>query len=316
MNGNQTLDGISATVAKYGFENVTNLLVRSKGREAESLLVKLAGVSASTEFVQRLPLLAESESKRERGNPMEKLTKEEKERLIDKIRKLMALSHSPNEHEAALAAARAREILDKYDLSLTEVEMNDEEIIEHRVETGTKEPPLWMGRLALYVGKAFNCRIFRLYGMMVFCGTKADTQVSEFTYTFLFRTVKRLCKEHKASLEKSGIWNAQFRGRSGSRTYMKSYALGVVNAIDQKLREFVQSRDRMQKFEDFKKATGKDLVVIKNQAVDRYCEKLHLRHTQSHARVDYSGFEAGRRDGRSVQIHHGVNGANDTRYLR
>ena len=246
---------------------------------------------------------------------MEKLTKEEKEKLIEKIRKLMALSHSPNEHEAALAAARAREILDKYDLSLTEVEVNEEEIIEHRVDTGTQNAPLWMGRLAVAVSRAFNCRVFKIYGIMVFCGTKADTQVSDYTYMFLFRTVRRLCKEHKASLERSGIWDAQFKGRFGSRTYMQSYALGVVNSIDQKLRDFVQSKERMQKFEDFKKATGKDLMVIKNQAVDRYCSKLHLRRGHSHSRVDYSGFEAGQRDGRNVQIHHGINGTNNTRYL-
>ena len=97
---------------------------------------------------------------------------------------------------------------------------------------------------------------------------------------------------------------------------MQSYALGVVNAIDQRLKEFVQSRDRMQKYEDYKKATGKDLMVIKNQAVDRYCSKLHLRRTRSHARVDDSGFNAGQRDGRNVQIHHGINGANSTRYLK
>lgn len=246
---------------------------------------------------------------------VEKLTREEKEKLIDKIRKLMALSQSPNEHEAALAAARARDILDKYDLSLTEVEMNDEEIVEHRVDTGTRNAPLWMGRLAVSVSKAFNCRVFKIYGIMVFCGTKPDTQVSEYTYMFLFRTVKRLCKEHKASLERSGVWDAQFRGRPGSRTYMQSYALGVVNAIDEKLKGFIQSKERMQRFETFKKATGKDLMVIKNQAVDRYCRKLHLRRARSHANLDYTGFAAGQRDGRNVQIHQGINGVNGTKYL-
>jgi len=246
---------------------------------------------------------------------MEKLTGEEKEKLIDKIKKLMALSHSPNEHEAALAAARAREMLDKYDLSLTEVERNDEEIIEHKVDTGTREPRLWMGRLAVSVSKAFNCRVFRMYGIMVFCGTRADTQVADYTYMFLFRTVKRLSKEHRASLARSGIWDRDYKGY-GSRAYMQSYALGVVNAIDQRLKEFVQSKDRMQKYEDYKKATGKDLMVIKNQAVDRYCSKLHLRRTRSHARVDDSGFNAGQRDGQNVQIHHGINGANNTRYLK
>jgi hypothetical protein len=247
---------------------------------------------------------------------MDKLTREEKEKIIDKVRKLMALSHSPNEHEAALAATRARELLDKYDLSLTEVEINEEEIIEHRVDTGTHQPPLWMGRLAVCVSSAFNCKVFRVYGIMVFCGTKADTQVADFTYSFLFRTVKRLSKEHKASLERSGVWATNYKGRHGNRRYMQSYALGVVNAIDQKLMAFVQSKERMQKFEDYKKATGKDLMVIKNNAVDRYFSKLRLGKARSHASMDYSGFSAGQRDGRNVEIRHGINGASGTKCLR
>jgi hypothetical protein len=96
---------------------------------------------------------------------------------------------------------------------------------------------------------------------------------------------------------------------------MQSYALGVVTAIDKKLREFVQSKERMQKYEDYQKATGKDLIVIKNNAVDRYVSKLHLRRARSYANLDYSGFSAGQRDGRNVHIHQGINGANGMRYL-
>ena len=58
MNEKQIFYAISVTVSKYGFENVTNLLVRSRSREAETLLTKLPGASACTEFVHRLPLLA------------------------------------------------------------------------------------------------------------------------------------------------------------------------------------------------------------------------------------------------------------------
>ena len=57
MNRNRIFYGISSTVTKYGFENVIELLVRSKGQEAEALLIKLPGVSAFTDFVHRLPLL-------------------------------------------------------------------------------------------------------------------------------------------------------------------------------------------------------------------------------------------------------------------
>jgi hypothetical protein len=38
--------------------------------------------------------------------------------VIEKIRKLLALSKSPNEHEAALADARAQELLQQHNLVL------------------------------------------------------------------------------------------------------------------------------------------------------------------------------------------------------
>ena len=43
---------------------------------------------------------------------------EKKKRIIDKIRKLLRLSRSSNEHEAAAAAAKAQELLSEYNLSL------------------------------------------------------------------------------------------------------------------------------------------------------------------------------------------------------
>lgn len=43
---------------------------------------------------------------------------EKKKKIIDKIRKLLRLAHSSNEHEAAAAAAKAQELLSEYNLSL------------------------------------------------------------------------------------------------------------------------------------------------------------------------------------------------------
>lgn len=44
-----------------------------------------------------------------------------KDKLIQKIQKLIALSASPNEAEAALASERVKELLVKYNLSQTDI---------------------------------------------------------------------------------------------------------------------------------------------------------------------------------------------------
>ncbi len=48
-------------------------------------------------------------------------------KIIDKIRKLLALTRSPNEHEAALATERAQELLARYNIDMTEVEQKLDE---------------------------------------------------------------------------------------------------------------------------------------------------------------------------------------------
>ena len=53
---------------------------------------------------------------------MQSLTAEQQE-IITKVQKLLSLSKSLNEHEAALALAKAEALLEKYRLDMTQIEM-------------------------------------------------------------------------------------------------------------------------------------------------------------------------------------------------
>lgn len=82
----------------------------------------------------------------------------ERDKLIDKVRKLLSLSGSSNEHEAALAAERAQEMLAKYNLTLAEVEQtrtNTE--IKQTVTTGSAP---WRIMLGDSIGKLYFCTYF------------------------------------------------------------------------------------------------------------------------------------------------------------
>ena len=49
------------------------------------------------------------------------------EKIQEKIKKLLALSSSPNEAEAALAMEKAHELLKTYNLSLSQISINEED---------------------------------------------------------------------------------------------------------------------------------------------------------------------------------------------
>lgn len=93
---------------------------------------------------------------------------------------------------------------------------------------------------------------------------------------------------------------------------MNSYANGLVRGINDKFSEYMRARA---KANTYRSPTGRDLVVIKNQAVNAYYGKLRLARGRVSESIMSSGYESGRVDGRNIPLHRGVNGGNRTRYL-
>ena len=69
------------------------------------------------------------------------------DQAIDRARKLFALSTSDNPHEAASAAAKAQEILDRHDISQAMLEADADDDTDEPVENfKDKDAPLESGR--------------------------------------------------------------------------------------------------------------------------------------------------------------------------
>jgi hypothetical protein len=81
-------------------------------------------------------------------------------KIIDRVRKLRALGESTNQHEAELAISRANELMEKHQLSLTDVEVRDIDksqiIKEDYVVDGQKMKLHWVENLAFGVAKLFD----------------------------------------------------------------------------------------------------------------------------------------------------------------
>jgi hypothetical protein len=83
----------------------------------------------------------------------------ELDRIIDKVKKCIALSKSDNPHEAAAALRQAQALMRKHGIDeagivASEVSAAD---VEHK-SGNTARPPAWETMLMMLVGTAFGCK--------------------------------------------------------------------------------------------------------------------------------------------------------------
>jgi len=251
------------------------------------------------------------------------MTEQKKGKIIDKIKKLISLSTSSNEHEAALAASMAQDLLNKYNLSMTEVERNEEEVGEEGIYLGGKVPT-WVGQLFLNVGKMFNLKTIISYSggsrysnkgrkaIYNWIGTELDRQTSKFIFEYLRETIERLSENYASKEMKYG-----FHKRGSKLSIKRSYQLGAFYSLRDNIDKMIKEKMEATKVESSSSA----LVHLKNQkdiAVQSYMAKkypvLGVKKT-SGSIGDLAGYNQGSIDGKSISINKGVNGANQTKSL-
>jgi len=215
--------------------------------------------------------------------------------IIEKIKKLLALANSSNEHEAALAASHAQRLLSEHNLAMADIEAAHRPEKADKVEaTVSKTLPKWLRHLSAGVSTAFDCQAIHhpALGRLTFIGVGADVQIAAYTFTFLDKTVRRLCSNYMKHHVKTGIPN---RHRELMR---QSYYLGAVATINQRLKEQKQQTP----------VTTGALVPVKAGLIRQAMHEIGNIRT-IHSRRSYINSEAyakGQIDGGQVGIHQGI----------
>lgn len=115
------------------------------------------------------------------------------EKILDKIKKCLALATSANEHEAAAALRQAQKLMQAH--GLTDQDVLAAQAGESRVKAGAAvTPSAWETALAIQVGLAFGCQtIFTTgyTGTWVYVGVGAAPEVCGYALTVLLRQAKR-----------------------------------------------------------------------------------------------------------------------------
>ena len=220
--------------------------------------------------------------------------------IIEKIKKLLALANSSNEHEAALAANHAQRLLSEYNLAMSDIDTTPRPDRADTVEAVVpKVLPKWLRHLCAGVSAAFDCQSvhYPATGRMVFIGVGADVEIACYTFGYLNRVVRKLCKNylrHHVSVISS-------RHRE---LLKQSYLLGVASTINIRLRN--------QKVET--PITVGALVPVKEGLIMLAMSELgKLKTVRSRkSYINAAAYSKGQADGRQIEIHNGI-GCGETR---
>lgn len=172
-------------------------------------------------------------------------------RIIDRIRKLLNLSESVNEHEAAAAAAKAQSLLAEYNLTISDIPEDGPGCIASTSEAKTRvRLEEWAFILAARAAKAFSCDYYHSSrGRTVFVGVGADAEVCAWTFSYLYRALLRMASAY--------MGDRQGRGSTIDGRIRASYLTGAVDVIGRRLQR--QAKETP--------TTSDALVPVKDEAV-------------------------------------------------
>lgn len=162
-----------------------------------------------------------------------------------KVEKLLALSHSSNEHEAALAMQKANQLIEKYHLGGLGGEQRDRSRYGFGViDRKRKRIEGYQRRICTILQDFFFVRVVlaslydpmrdETYKTIELMGTKENVTIAEYCYHFLENKLASLWTVNKK----------RFRG--STRTEKNSYYLGLLRGFYQQLEGQKKGREKQQ----------------------------------------------------------------------
>lgn len=217
----------------------------------------------------------------------------DKDALIRKIKKLMALGQSPNQAEAAAAIAKAQALMEAHAISQSTIDLSDIREDTARA-TVSRKPAQWEGSLALTVSCAFGVEVIFVpkggsKADWTFYGPGANPEVAAYAFAVLMRKICRLRRDHTGGMKVKRATQIR-RG--------DLFCEGFVRGVRENIRAFAGAEDLKPVLDLYTAHRFGDTNLIKG--TDR---------TNKATYRDLTSVEAGYAEGRKARLHHGVGGA-------
>ncbi len=224
---------------------------------------------------------------------------------IDKLKsRLQALraktiANGCTEEEALSAAAKVAELLDRHDLSLSDLEIRESPCEQSAIETGKKQRQPISACIPA-IADYCDCKVWREKDdkgiRYVFFGLRPSIEMAHYVYDVIAVAMQTAWMEY-ARNQRMIRYAHDEKG---------SFMFGMAVSIANKLTVLKGERD-----EANRAASGRDLVVVRHAVVESEFAKLDLnlrRARGSGKKVAAGAFEAGQTAGQSLNLHPAVGG--------
>lgn len=234
-------------------------------------------------------------------------------KIKDRIAKLLRMaadSSSPN--EAAIAAGRARKLMDQYQLEAVDIKGEiGEELTARGHGRFFAAIPLYLQYFAVSIAKYNDCQVRFEWGDVTFkkragdalkrgkrpCfqGYQSDVDLACEMYDRLEAAVNRLCKVYMDSL---GL--PKYSVKIGG-----AFKHGAINEISRRINSMLKEREAL-----FQESSGKGLMVIKSAAVEEHFGAVEYTEGKKVVVTDYETAQAhnqGREHAKRIEINPLVN---------
>ncbi len=238
-------------------------------------------------------------------------------KIVERLKKLLALSASDNENEANLAMRKAEDLMRRHNLSVADVALNGSSADIESVEVSglTKSKQKWELHLGICIAHTFNGRAisYRLGPgkgwRFTFVAGRTDLELIVDLYERLRQTIRRMS---------SAYVRANPNPYVSPRTLHNSYRLGMLRTIKTRLEQVRKNTMPNDESRNVYGMSGKELMVVKSNAVDRKVEELFSKLKISTSRistVNMTAYRRGQADGRNVSLHRSLEGSEGSRFI-
>lgn len=214
-------------------------------------------------------------------------------RVLSKIKKLLALAASGNQHEAANAMAKVQALMGVHGLTETDIELSSIGQQWAKCANQSRTQPQWSHMLISLVGDAFGVEVMyqrEIFGdvRVSFVGPAERAEIAGYVYEVLARQLGKARREYLAGLSK--------RMKTTTKTTRADlFCEGWCRAVYTKVQRLVPNE--------------KETALVK-----KFMEQHHPKLSQATAReaggnrrehtAMYDGYDAGR----NVELNAGVGG--------
>jgi len=187
-------------------------------------------------------------------------------KIMDRIKKLLAMGNDASSpEEAAIAAKRARSMMDKHQISELDLSgLDEDEFGELRHYTQLKRPHASIGMIAASVSKLNDCVVTYSFDYsqksVLFKGFKQDVVLSIEMLKYLIGQCN-----HLAKLNASG------------RADINSYRLGFASGFAKKVREIMEERKEVVTTDSKQLVVVKKALVEAQYGIQKYSKKKSYR---------------------------------------